>query len=268
PGIGPEEIRQPLQAILTQTLRDQVSRLDRSTPKSAIDARLSQRFLIEPAASGASDLQKTFRRPLLILGMLVALVLLVACTNVGNLLTAQASARAREMALRVSIGAGRRRLIQLVLVQSAMLAIFASVVGAIFAWWSAPLVVSMLARPNEPIRVILDTDWRAFGFSLGLALLVTFLFGLTPALRASAVKPMSALKNEEQRSQRRLMKALVAAQMAFCVLVLFVAALFVSTLQHLSNHHLGFSAERILLLNTDVKAKQEPDAWLDVAEHL
>jgi predicted permease len=268
PGIGLEEIRQPLQAILTEKLREEMSHWDRAMPKSAIDSQMSQRLSLESAASGASDLQKTFRRPLLILGILVALVLLVACMNVGNLLTAQASARAREMALRVSIGAGRRRLIQLVLVESAMLAIGASAVGAFFAWWSAPLVVSMLARPNEPIRLILDTDWRALGFGFGLALLVTLLFGLTPALRASAVKPMSALKNEEQHSRRRLMKVLVGAQMAFCVLVLFVAGLFVSTLQHLLSHSLGFSAERVLVMSTDAKAKQKPDAWLEVAEHL
>ena len=263
-----EKIRQPLQVILTQTLRDQVSHWDRTIPKRAIDAQLSQQLSLEPAASGASDLQKTFRRPLLILGVLVALVLLVACTNVGNLLSAQASARAREMALRVSIGAGRRRLMQLVLVESAMLAGFASIVGALFASWSAPLVVSMLTRPNEPIRLILDTDWRALGFSLGLALFVTLLFGLTPALRASAVKPISALKGEDPHSRRRLMKLLVAAQMAFCVLVQFIAGLFVTTLQRLSNHPVGFSAQRVLVIETEAQAKLTPAAWMQVADHL
>jgi hypothetical protein len=265
---GLEQIRQPLQVLFMQTLHDQVSHWDRTIPQRAIDAQLSQQLFLEPAASGASDLQKTFRRPLLILGVLVALVLLVACTNVGNLLTAQASTRAREMALRVSIGAGRRRLIQLVLVESAMLAVLASTVGALFASWSAPLVVSMLARPNEPIRLILDTDWRTLGFSLGLALLVTLLFGLTPALRASAVKPMSALKGEDPHSQRRLMKSLVAAQMAFCVLVQFIAGLFVTTLQRLSNHPVGFSAQRVLLMDTEVQAKLTPAAWMQVADHL
>ena len=265
---GIEQIRQPLQVLLTQTLRDQVSHWDRTIPKRAIDAQLSQELFLEPAASGASDLQTTFRRPLLILGVLVALVLLVACFNVGNLLTAQASTRAREMALRVSIGAGRWRLIQLVLVESAMLAVLASTVGALFASWCAPLVVSMLARPNEPIRLILDTDWRTLGFSVGLTLLVTLLFGLTPALRASAVKPMSALKGEDPRSQRHLMKSLVAAQMAFCVLVQFIAGLFVTTLQRLSNHPVGFSTQRVLLMDTEVQAKLTPDVWMQVADHL
>ena len=147
-----------------------------------------------PAASGVSALQKTFRRPLLIVGALAALVLLVACANVANLLAGQAATRTREMALRVSIGAGRWRLIQLVLVESLLLAVIASVVGALFAAWSAPLVVSMLAPIERPIRLILDIDWRALGFGVSLAMAVALLFGLAPALRASSVDPLGALK--------------------------------------------------------------------------
>src|SRR5205807_5211830 len=123
------------------------------TPRHILDAYLNEKVLLFPAAAGASDMQREYRRPLLILAILVALVLLVACVNVGNLLTAQASARAREMALRVSIGAGQWRLIQLVLVESALLATGAAAVGALFSWWSAPLVVSMLAPSENPIRL-------------------------------------------------------------------------------------------------------------------
>src|SRR4029077_8537269 len=158
------------------------------------------------------------------LAVLVALVLLIACANVANLLTAQAAARVREMALRVSIGAGRWRLVQLVLVESAWLAFLATAIGALFAWWSAPFIVSMINPPDNPARLALPADWRVLGFALALALGVTFLFGLAPAIRASAVKPVSALKGgEDPHSRRRLMHALIAAQIAFCFLVLFVA---------------------------------------------
>ena len=130
-------------------------------------------------------MQKQYRRPLLILAVLVALVLLIASTNVGNLLTAQATSRSREMALRVSIGAGQWRLIQLVLVESALLAAIASVLGTFFATWSAPLVVAMLHVPEDPVRLVLDVGWRNLAFTIALASLVTLLFGLAPALRAS-----------------------------------------------------------------------------------
>jgi ABC-type antimicrobial peptide transport system permease subunit len=117
-----------------------------------------------------------YRRSLMAIGVLVALVLLIACANVGNLMTAQASARAREMALRVSIGSGRWRLVQLVLVESACLALLASTIGALFAWWSAPFVVRMISPPGNPIRLLLPADWRVFAFDLLLTAIVVVLF--------------------------------------------------------------------------------------------
>jgi putative ABC transport system permease protein len=268
-GMTPEQIRLPLQAALMREQQERIKTLSSDTPKQTIDAYLSQAVILSPAASGASDLKQGSRRPLLILGVLVVLVLLVACANVGNLLTAQATARAREMALRVSIGAGRGRLIQMVLVESALLAIMASALGTLFAWRAAPLVVSMLAPADDPVRLILDADWRALGFGVALTVFVTFLFGLAPALRASSIKPMNALKGgEDPHSRRHLMNGLVAAQMAFCVLVLFLAGLFVATFEHLSNRPLGFSPKGVLLLETDFSRKQSPTVQMQVAERL
>jgi len=269
PGITPEQIRQPLQAALQFEQQARIKTLSSDTPKQAIDAYLSHAVVFFPAASGASEFQRVYRRPLLILGVLVALVLLVACANVGNLLTAQATARAREMALRVSIGAGRGRLIQMVFVESALLAVTASALGTLLAWWSAPFVVSMLAPADDPVRLILDADWRAAGFGVVLTAAVTFLFGLAPALRASSIKPINALKGgEDPHSRRRLMNSLVAAQTAFCVLVLFVAGLFVTTFERLENRPLGFSPKGVLLLETDFSRKQPLVVQMQVAERL
>jgi predicted permease len=204
-----------------------------------------------------------------VLGVLVGLVLLIACANVANLMTAQASARAREMAVRVSIGGGRWRLVQLVLVQSAWLALLAAAIGGLFAWWSGPFVVSMINPPDNPARLVLPSDWRVLGFGLALALVVTLLFGLAPALRASSVNPVSALKGgEDPHSKRRLMHALIAVQVAFCFLVLFVAGLFVTTFQRLSYQPTGFSADRLLVLDTVVKQPQPVEFWEQVAEHV
>jgi predicted permease len=270
PSVTPEQVRQPLLAALANEHQERVKNFHSDLPKSFIDAYLNQSILLIPAASGASEMQKQYRRPLLILACLVTLVLLVACANVGNLLAAQAASRAREMALRVSIGAGKGRLIQLVLVESALLAVLASAVGALFSWWSAPFVVSMLAPPEDPVRLVLDADWRALGFGVALTVLVTLGFGLAPALRASSVKPVSALKGgEDPLSRRGLMNWLIAAQMALSVLVLFTAGLFVTTFQRLSNHPLGFSHQRVLAVGVGTGGKkQSPDVWMQVAGSL
>lgn len=268
PGAVLEPLRQKLDAT-SRAFEEERAKGFLGMRKEDIDNYLNQTVLLEPAASGASDLQSETRRPLAILGVLVALVLLIACANVANLMTAQASARAREMAVRVSIGGGRWRLVQLVLVQSAWLALLAAVVGGLFAWWSGPFVVSMINPPDNPARLLLPADWRVLGFGLALALVVTLLFGLVPALRASSVNPVSALKGgEDPHSKRRLMHALIAVQVAFCFLVLFVAGLFVKTFDRLSHQPTGFSADRLLVLDAVAKHPQPLEFWEQLAEHL
>jgi predicted permease len=230
---------------------------------------LREKLLLEPAASGRSNLQRDYRRSLLVLGILVVLVLLIACANVANLMTAQAATRSREMALRISIGAGRWRLVQLVLVEGAWLALLATAVGGLFAWRSTPLIIGMINPPDNPARLALPVDWRVLGFGLALACGVTFLFGLAPAVRASAIQPLSALKGgSDPQSRRRTMRALIALQVAFCLVVHFVAGLFVATFDRLSNQPTGFSAERILNLETVTQRPQPPVDWDQVADHL
>ena len=268
PGVALEPLRQKLSAISAAIERER-SKSFTGMSQAMIETFLNQKLLIEPAAAGASGLQQDYKSSLLALGVLVALVLLIACANVANLLTAQAAARAREMALRVSIGAGRWRLVQLVLVESTIMAILAATTGALFAYWSAPFVVARINPPDNPARLALPADWRVLGFGLALTIGVTLLFGLAPALRASSVKPSSALKGgEDPHSRRRLMQALIAAQVAFCFLVLFVAGLFAATFSRLSNRPMGFSADRLLTLDTIVTQPQAPVFWDQVAEHL
>lgn len=267
-GFSAEQARLPLQASFTRDHQEQFKHFHSDTPVAVRDAYLSQKLILLSATSGSSDLQKTYRRPLLILALIVVLVLLIACLNVGNLMAAQASSRAREMALRVSIGAGRGRLIQLVLVESAMLAAIASVIGTLFASWSAPLVVSMLHMPEDPVRLVLESGWPALAFNTVLASLVALLFGLAPALLASGVKPLGALKTGEGPRGRNGMLALLAAQVAFCVLVLFVAGLFVATFKRLTNRPLGFSANHVLVMDSSASKAQPPQVWMQVADRL
>lgn len=230
---------------------------------------LQQQVLIQPAAAGLSYMQHSYRIALIAIAVIVALVLLIACLNIANLLTAQAAARSREMALRVSIGAGRSRLVQLVLVESALLAGLATCSGAWFAWWAAPFIVGRINPPDNPAQLSLPADWRALAFLTVLSVSAAVLFGLLPALRASSVNPAAALKGgDNPRSRRRLMYVLIAAQVAFCFIVHFAANAFVSTLRHLSDQPTGFSSERILVLETVAKHAQPVEFWYQAADHL
>jgi predicted permease len=268
PGVALEPLRARLNGI-SLAFEQNRAKAFTNMSKQSIDNYLRQTVMLEPAPSGLSDMQSSNRRSLAALGVLVALVLLIACANVANLMTAQAAARAREMALRVSIGAGRWRLLQLVLVESALLAFLAAAVGGIFAWWSAPFVVGMINPADEPARLFLPMDFRVAGFGLALTLAVTLLFGLAPALRASRVRPASALKGgDDPHSRRRLMHVLIAVQVSFCFLVLFVAGLFVATFNRLSHQPTGFSSERILNLETDSSRARPSVFWEQAAEHL
>ena len=268
PGVAVEPVRAKLNAT-SHAFEEERAKGFTGMSKQDIEKFLDQKLVLEPAAAGASNLQNEYHRSLIALGVLVALVLLIACANVANLMTAQAASRAREMALRVSIGAGRLRLVQLVLVESAILALLAGAMGGVFAWWSAPFVVGMINPPGNPVRLDLPADWRVLGFGMALACGVTFLFGLAPALRASTVQPASALKGgDDPHSRRRMMHGLIALQIAFCFVVHFVAGLFVTTFDRLANQPTGFSAERILNLETVTQSPQPPVYWDQVAEQL
>lgn len=267
PGVAVEPLRAKLAAV---SYAFEKNRLSGETGLSQETLRnvLANQIRMEPAPTGASGMQKQYSRALAAIAILVVMVLLIACANVANLMTAQSAARSREMALRVSIGAGRLRLIRLVLAESALLGVFSSVGGALFSWWSAPLVVGMINPPDNPARLVLPADWRVLGFGILLIACVVLFFGLVPALRASAIKPVIALKGEDSRARPALMHGMIAAQVAFCFLVLFVAGLFVATFERLSNKPTGFSAERILLLDT-VAHQPQPAAYFDqVEDHL
>ncbi len=274
PGAAETVVRERLQASMTAHRQERAKEFAANTPKARLEQYLNSAVRLQPAAAGVSGTQKNYREPLLILGAVVLLVLFIACANVANLLTAQTAARAKEMALRVSIGAGRGRLVQLLLMECLLLATGATLVGLVFAWWWTPMVVGMINPAENPVRLSLPVDWRVSGFAALLALGVTILFGMGPALRASGVKPMAAMKGgEDPRGRRLVMHALIAVQVAFCFVVHFLAGLFVGTFERLSSQQTGFKTERMLLLETGVKGTKETGTrplpvWEDVAQRL
>lgn len=267
PGVAVEPLRAKLAAV---SYAFEKNRLSGETGLSQETLRnvLANQVRMEPAPTGVSGMQKEYSRALAAIAILVVMVLLIACANVANLMTAQSAARSREMALRVSIGAGRARLVRLVLAESALLALLSAAGGAVFSWWSAPFVVSMINPPDNPARLILPADWRVLGFGILLIASVVLFFGLAPALRASSVKPVSALKGDDAHARPLLMHGMIAAQVAFCFLVLFVAGLFVASFEHLSSKPVGFSPERLLLLDTVSHRPQPAAYWDQVEDHL
>lgn len=250
--------------------------------RARIEQFLKAPLLVRSAANGPSSLRKDFERPLWILAIVVALVLLMACANVANLLIARAAVREREMALRMSIGAGRARLVQQVLIESSLLAMAACVLGALFAIWAAPLIVRMLATSTDPVRLVLQIDWRLLGFLSLLCAATTIAFGAVPALRASAVAPQEVLSRGgaggvggggRHTARHGLGRWLVAAQVAFCFVVLFLAGLFLLTFRHLTTERLGFDQDNLVLIDVGAKQlAQTPDqgraAWLQLQDQL
>jgi predicted permease len=268
PGVRPEPVHARMIAVFHAIQEERAKQWAGAMPQQ-LTALFKERLLLEGAPGGRSNIQREYRQPLVALGVLVALVLLIACGNVANLMTVQAASRSREMALRVSIGAGRRRLVQMVLVEGALMALMAALLGAALAWQSAPLVLRMISTPDSPAQLALPADGRVFAFGAALTLCVTLMFGLAPALRASGVKPFLALKGgEDPHARRRLMHALIAVQVAFCFLVLFVAGLFVATFDRVTHQPLGYSAERIVNLETVTHTPQPAALWDQVADRL
>jgi predicted permease len=204
-----------------------------------------------PAARGANELRRAYSEPLLIVMGIVAVVLLIGCANVANLLLARATARQTEIAVRLAIGASRGRLIRQLLTEGVVLVSLGAAAGLLFAWWGASFLVAVLAGPTE--RVVLEPhfDLRVLAFTGGVALATALLFSLAPALRATqvgAARPGSVVRSTPQN---RLGRALVVVQVMLSVLLLCGAALFVRTLYNLSGVAFGFDRDGILSMQVE-----------------
>ncbi|HXY03553.1 MAG TPA: ABC transporter permease [Terriglobales bacterium] len=214
---------------------------------------LHMKIEVVPGGTGVSGLRRDYKLPLLLLMGIVGLVLLIACVNVANLLLARATARRREIAVRLAVGANWGRLLRQLLTESVLLAFLGGIAGSLLAIWGVRLLVTIFGSDTTlPVR----PDVRVLVFTISISLFTGLLFGLIPALRAMRVQVSPALKESgrstpERSSRFGLGKGLIAGQVALSLLVLFAASLLVRSLQKLMAQDFGYDRDRLVIARID-----------------
>jgi putative ABC transport system permease protein len=214
-----------------------------------------------PAGRGLSDVREMYEDPLWILLALAGLVLLIAAANLASLLLARASAREREMAMRMAVGAGRSRLVRQLLLESLLLACIGAGLGAFLARGLSHALVAWLSTEDNPLFVDLRADWRILAFTGALAVFTCILFGLAPALRATRIAPAHALKQTKGAAGKThfgLRRVLVACQIALSLTLLIGGLLFLRSLDILSSLETGFRRTGILVADIDFSSLHLP----------
>jgi predicted permease len=259
PGVTPEQACASLDVIV----RQEVAGIEplppaQRRPDTSLQPPTTQ---LQAANGGLDELRRQFSQPLYVLMGLVGLVLLTACANVANLLLARSEGRHKEIAVRLALGAGRRRLIRQLLTESVLLAAAGGAGAVILAYWASGLLLKFMSSGGDPIQLVVSPDLHVLGFTALVSLLTGIFFGLAPALRGTRLDLTPALKEGAGRvtggasrgGRRRfgLGKALVIAQAAMSVLLLVGAGLFVRTLRNLETEDVGFDRTNILLFTVD-----------------
>ncbi|HEU0184103.1 MAG TPA: ABC transporter permease [Blastocatellia bacterium] len=255
--LRPEVIEQEAQAVFTDILQQTLAAGigSRLSPERR-QALLRQSVALRPASRGLSSLREQFSEPLRILMTVVGLILLIACANVANLLLSRATARKKEIAVRLALGAGRFRLIRQLLTESMLIAFIGGALGLILALWGVDFLLALVGSGRNPVSLKLAPDLRVLGFTAAASLLAGVLFGLAPAWRATQVDLNPALKDGGARGSGAgprlgLGKTLVVVQVALSLLLLIGAGLFARSLGKLKSLDAGLDRENVLLISTN-----------------
>ena len=262
PGVTVEQANAQLAAISPSIFPAIVSpRYDAATAKDFAAFVLGAR----PAATGVSGLRNSYQNPLNILLGVTALVLLIACANLANLMLARATTREREIAVRLAIGASRARIVRQMLSESLLIAFMGALAGLLAARWFSAFLIRFLDTDGSRTFVDLTLDVPVFVFTAAVAFTACLIFGLAPAVRATRTSVANTMKagsrgQTDSRERFGLRRALVVVQVALSLVLVFGALLFVRTLRNLTQMDPGFRQAGVVLANLDYrKAGVAPD---------
>jgi predicted permease len=250
PGVTVEQAKAGINVSFQNYLQSQIG--SKMSDKDRRDF-LNQNLAVTEGSHGASTLRERFGLPLLILMGVVGLVLLIACANVANLLLARAASREKEIAVRISLGAGRSRLFRQLLTESILLAAIGGLIGLIFAQWADSMLLGLVSQRGRTVPLDIHPDAKILGFTLAVSLLTGVLFGLVPAFRATRVDLNSILKANSRGvvggsgGRFSIGKVLIVAQVALSLLLLVIAGLFVHSFQKLADVQLGYDREHLMI---------------------
>jgi predicted permease len=272
PGVTESQAKTDLTAIYEQYEVSRMSAADR-TAYFAKQRPLPGTVVLAPGSRGLSQLRDRFSQPLQALMALVGIVLLIACANLANLLLARGSARTKEIAVRLAIGAPRGRIVRQFLTESAMLALTGGAAGVLLALWSSRALLRMLPQNQAPVGLEILPDARLLAFAFAVSAVCVLLFGLAPALRATSYSASEAMKQIGDTGAKRrrfpLARGLAVAEVALAVPLLTGAGLFIGTLRNLTAVEAGFLRQNVLQARISVDRALIPKAqWGSVYDRL
>jgi predicted permease len=253
PGVSPAQAGVSTNLLFRQIIRGQFLG-DHPSPRDLDDLQHA-RIDLTSAAGGLPGLRLRFSAPLQILMGIVGLVLLIACSNIANMLLVRGVARGREVAVRQALGATRGRIALQFLIESLLLAMIGAALGLILAWRGTHLLLAMASEGPEAIPLDLTPDYRVLAFTFLVTVFAALLFGIVPALRSARLELTRELKDGRGSSSAStrgvLSRSLIVGQIVLSILLLTAAGLFVRSLRNLSQVELGFDPQNVTVFSLD-----------------
>jgi predicted permease len=251
PGATQEQSRDSLNGSFQAAALELMPPPRKANQPAQLEPKDYPRLIVDSGSRGMLDRRRSYSPTIYGLFIVVALVLLIACANVANLLLARAALRTAEINVRLAVGAGRWRIVRQLLTESVLLAALGGAVGVLFAFWGRGALLALTDKDAKflPSSVDISLNWRVLTFTLAVSLLTGVLFGLVPAWRAARLDLATSLKQSRRTTTAvsRLSKGLIVVQVALSLLLLVGAGLFIRTLYNLQRVDLGFNQENLLI---------------------